>query len=185
MLEAVSSSVRNNEGRYNVAVPWKERRPCLPNSRQVAESRIRSAERNLKKKVFVEEYQRVIGTCGKGYLRKVPESEAPPREVWYLPHFPIIKLSKSTTKIRIVFDCSAKCDGISLTDVIHAGPKLQRKLFDGLLRFRRNPVALVCDIKIYLQIETESKDRPLFPFLWRDAGADRSPDVYEFCRVVF
>ena len=63
----------------------------------------------------------------RGYLREVPETEAPPPEVWYLPHFPIVKLSKSTTKVRIVFYCSAKCDGISLNEVIHAGPKLQKE----------------------------------------------------------
>lgn len=72
-------------------------------------------------------------------------------------------MSKSTTKVRIVFDCSAKCEGISLNDVIHAGPKLQRELFDVLIRFRCNPVALVCDIQeMYLQIEIEPEDRPLF-----------------------
>ena len=44
----------------------------------------------------------------------------------------------------------------------------------------------MCDIQeMYLQIEIESKDRPLFRFLWRDGETDRSPDVYEFCIVVF
>ena len=54
---------------------------------------------------------------------------------WYLPHFPVVRLDKSTMKVRIVFDCSAKCDGVSLNDEIHAGPKLQQDLFDVLLRF--------------------------------------------------
>ena len=187
-LEKVSSSVHYNNGRYSIAVPWKEQRPQLPNNRQVAESRLCSTERNLKKKEFVEaEYQKTIETyIEKGYLRRVPENEPPPPEVWYLPHFPIVKMSKSTTKVRIVFDCSAKCNGISLNDVIHAGPKLQRELFDVLIRFRRNPVALVCDIQeMYLQIEIKEEDRPLFRILWRDGETDREPDVYEFCRVVF
>ena len=56
-------------------------------------------------------------------------------------------MDKTTTKVRIVFDCSAKMDGVSLNDVICAGPKLQKDLFDVLIRFRRNPVALACDIK--------------------------------------
>lgn len=75
-LEAISSSFFYNDGRYSVAVPWKEQRPCLPNNRQVAESRLRSTEKNLKKKGFVEEYQKVIDTCG-----KVSGSEAPSPEV--------------------------------------------------------------------------------------------------------
>jgi len=56
----------------------------------------------------------------------VPENEDLPPEVWYLPHFPIVKMSKSTTKVRIVFDCSARYNGISLNDVIHVRPKLER-----------------------------------------------------------
>ena len=187
-LERVSSSVCYNGERYSVAVPWKGQRPQLPDNRQMAESRLLSTEKNLKKREFVErEYKKTIETyVEKGYLRKVPENEAPPPEVWYLPHFPILRMSKSTTKVRIVFDCSAKYKGIALNDVIHAGPKLQRELFDVLIRFCRNPVALVCDIQeMYHQIEIESEDRPLFRILWRDGETGRNPDVYEFSRVVF
>ncbi len=50
-------------------------------------------------------------------------------------------------------------DRISLNDVIYAGPKLQKNLFDVLIRFRRNPVALVCDIKeMFLQIEIPERE---------------------------
>ena len=166
-LEKVSSSVRYNNGRYSVPVPWKKQRPQLPSNRQMAESRLLSTERNLKKKEFVEkEYQNTIETyVQKAYLSKVPETEAPPPEIWYLPHFPIVKMSKSTTKVRIVFDCSARCNGVSLNDVIRAGPKLQRELFDVLIHFCHNRVALDCDIQeMYLQIEIEAEDQPLFKF---------------------
>jgi len=102
----------------------------------------------------------------KDYLRKVPETEYLPPEVWYLPHFPIVRMGKSKTKVTIVFDCSVRCNGLSLNDVIHVGPKLQRELFDVLLRFRRHPVALGCDIKgMFFQIEIETKDPLLFRIL--------------------
>ena len=39
--------------------------------------------------------------------------------------------------------------------------------------------------EMYLQIETEEKDRPYFRILWRDCENDREPDEYEFTRVVF
>ena len=95
-------------------------------------------------------------------------------------------MDKTTTKVRIVFDSSAKTDGVSVNDVICAGPKLQKDLFDVLIRFRRNPVALACDIKeMYLQVEIEERDRPYFRVLWRDFDSSREPDVYEFSRVVF
>ena len=61
-----------------------------------------------------------------------------------------------------------------------------RELFDVLLRFTRNPVAVVCDIKeMYLQVEIEDSDRPWFRILWRNLDIEREPQVYEFSRVVF
>ena len=71
---------------------------------------------------------------------------------WYLPHFPVLRPDKETTKMRIVFDASARYEDHSPNDLNHQGSKLQRELFDVLLRFTRQPVALVCDIaEMYLQ----------------------------------
>ena len=72
----------------------------------------------------------------KEYIRKVELSEKQPMQKWYLPHFAILKFDRPTTKTRVVFDASAKCNNISLNDMIHQGPNLQRKLFDVLLHFR-------------------------------------------------
>ena len=104
---------------------------------------------------------------------------------WYLPHFAISRPDKATTKTRIVFDASARHEGVCLNDYIHKGPKLQRDLIDVLLRFRRQPIAIVCDVaEMYLQIEIREEDRPFHRFLWRDME-DRQPDEYEFNRLVF
>ena len=103
-----------------------------------------------------------------------------------LAAIPVGRPVKDTTKIRIVFDALEKCQGISLNDAMKQGPKLQRDLFDVLLRFRRFPVAIVCDIaEMYLRIGISPKDRPYHRFLWRGIDQDRRPDVYEFDRVVF
>ena len=95
-------------------------------------------------------------------------------------------MDKSTRKVRIVFDGAAKWDGISLNDMIHAGPKLQQDLFNVLVRFRRNPVGVACNVKeMYLQIEIKEQDRSHFQLFWRDLDPNREPDVFEFSRVVF
>ena len=95
-------------------------------------------------------------------------------------------MDKTTTKVRIVFDCGAKCNGISLNDMIYAGPKLQQDLFNVLVRFRRNPVGIACGIKeMYLQTEIEENDRSHFRLLWRDLNPSREPAVFELSRVVF
>lgn len=55
-----------------------------------------------------------------------------------------------------------------------------------LLRFRRLPVAVVCDIEeMYLRIGIAQSDKQYHSFLWRGLDQDRAPDVYEFDRVVF
>ena len=103
-----------------------------------------------------------------------------------MPYFPVVRPDRTTTKTRIVFDASAKFEGVSLNDAIYQGPKLQRELTDVLLRFRRHPVALMCDIaEMYLRIEVAPKDRPYQRFLWRTLNQERAPDEYEFNRVVF
>ena len=183
----VQESLKYENGRYCVGVPWKEDKLELPDTKPMALSRLQSTEKNLKKNDRVaKEYQATIEAyVEKGYLRKVPPDEQTPVSAWYLPHFPVVRMDKTTIKVRIVFDCSAKCKGTSLNDMILAGPKLQQDLFNVLVRFRRNPVGIVCDIKeMYLQIEIK-EDRPYFPLLWRDLDCERQPDVYEFSRVVF
>ena len=108
---------------------------------------------------------------------------------WYLPHFPGISLDKETTKTRILFDASAKYDGVSLNDVIHQGSKLLRDLFDVLLRFRRFPVAVVCDIaEMYLCVWITQEDKPYHRFLWRGTNQNSYIlylDIYDFDQVVF
>jgi hypothetical protein len=68
-------------------------------------------------------------------------------DAWFvLPHFPVVRHDKITTKVRIEYDCAARSNGIALNYLIYSGPNLQQDLFNVLIRFRRKPVAIVCDI---------------------------------------
>ena len=122
----------------------------------------------------------------KGYVRKIDPAESRPSKKWYLPHFPVVRPDRTTTKTRIVFDASAKCEGVSLNDTIFPGRKLRKDLNDLLLRFRKHPVTLVCDIaEMYLRIEVAPKDRPYLRFLWRSLEREKEPEEFDFNRVVF
>ena len=89
------------------------------------------------------------------------------KESTFLAHFPVVKIDKDTTKTRMGFDASAKKDEISVNDLIHAGSKLQKDLFDVLIWFRRNSVAVVCGIsEMYLQIELRPDYCKYFQSLW-------------------
>jgi hypothetical protein len=169
-------------------MPWKEDPKTLPNNYEIAFSRLQTVERQLQKDSGRRErYEDVIEDyVKKGYVTKVNANVREKNGVWYLPHFCISKPEKETTKTRIVFDASSKFRDISLNDCIHAGPKLQRDLVEILLRFRKSPVALACDVaEMYLQIELAPEDRPYHRFLWRGMDQTREPDVYQFNRLVF
>ncbi|XP_078364043.1 uncharacterized protein LOC144648318 [Oculina patagonica] len=187
-LQQVENSLKYVDGRYQVAIPWKEKDPKLPDKYGMALRRLCNTEKRLlKSPEIAEAYSKNITQyLEKGYIRKVDSAEEKPSRKWYLPHFPIVRPDRTTTKTRIVFDASAKCDGISLNDVIYQGPKLQRDLNDVLLRFRRRPVALICDIaEMYLRIEVAPKDRSCQRFLWRSLDQQKEPEEFEFNRVVF
>ena len=144
-MENVNKSLKFVNGRYQVGVPWKENSPLLQNNYEMAFRRLQNTEQRLYMKPDIEQY------FSKGYIRKVPVTEEQLSTKWFLPHFPIVKPDRTTTKMRIVFDASAQYQGVSLNHAICPGPKLQRDLFHVLLRFRKNPVDLVCDIaKMYL-----------------------------------
>ena len=77
-----------------------------------------------------------------------------------LPHHAVIRRDKDTTKLRIVYDASARSTGLSLNDCLHAGPKFDQKILNLLLRFRVHRVALTGDIeKAFLMVSIAMKDR--------------------------
>jgi len=90
--------------------------------------------------------------------------------------------------VRVVYDASARSDGPSLNDCLHAGPKFEQKIMDILLRFRAHHIAVTADIeKAFLMVSVVAKDRDVLRFLWFDDVFAEEPDVVElrFTRVVF
>ena len=47
-------------------------------------------------------------------------------QVHYLPHHAVVKEQKETTKVRVVYDASAKCGGPSLNECLFAGPNFSQ-----------------------------------------------------------
>ena len=115
----------------------------------------------------------------------------PGRVIFYLPHLPIVNEQKTTTKVRPVFDGSAKNhQGVSLNDQLLAGPKTQRSISTLMLQLRLNPVVIICDVvrmfySIGINEEPErlmeglSNNRDLLRFLWKGVGNDE-PEIFRF-----
>ena len=95
----------------------------------------------------------------------VPEADLgkPQHDVFYLPMHAVKKESSTTTKLRAVFDASAKSStNVSLNDILMVGPTVHSSLVDVLLRFRLHRIAMTADIsKMYRAVELVDSDRDL------------------------
>lgn len=79
------------------------------------------------------------------------------------------KETSTTTRVHAVFNASAKSStGVSLNDILLAGPTVQSPLIDVLLRFRFHRVALSTDVsRMYRVVALAESDRDLHRFVWR------------------
>ena len=98
----------------------------------------------------------------------------------------VYKESSTTTKVRAVFDTSAKTStGVSLNDTLLVGPTVHPPLIDVLLNFRSHRIALTADVsKMYRAIQLVEEDKDLHHFVWRSSPQDTIKD-YRMTRVTF
>jgi hypothetical protein len=183
------NEIQMKDGRYEVSLPWKDGHPTLPDNYNLSCTRLGSTLRRLRRTPeILREYDRVIRDQEKKGIIEAVNPTLTSNKIHYLPHREIIRTDKQTTKLRIVFDASAKKDGPSLNDCIHAGPSLSPLLMDVMLRFRCFKVALVADIeKAFLMIGVDENDRDALRFLWIDDVDSEHPKVVtkRFTRLVF
>ena len=167
-----SNHSRSKEGRFIVPLPKDPNARPIGESRSQAVKRFLSLECSLNQKGCFQEFDTVM----QEYLDlkhaetvPMPDLEKPPELTFYLPMHAVYKESSTTTKIRAVFDASAKSStGVSLNDTLLVGPTIHPPLVDVLLRFRLYPVALTADIsKMYRAIELTDDDKDLHRFVWR------------------
>ena len=100
----------------------------------------------------------------------------------------MIRKSAETTKIRIVYDASAKPnkDSVSLNECLETGPPLQNSLWDILIRSRFRPILLCGDIeKAFLQIRIRESERDVLRFHWVKNSDPSVIEINRFTRLVF
>lgn len=160
---------RNSSGRYIVAPPFNQQQEDLGKSREMAFKRYNALERRFKRDPELElQYTKVIEEYIQlGHMIEIPDEE---EQGFYLPHHAVVKETSLTTKLRVVFDGSAKSStGISLNDILLIGPQIQNDLFTLLIRFRCYRYVLTGDIeKMYRQFLVKPEDRRYQKILWRD-----------------
>ena len=96
----------------------------------------------------------------------------------YILHHAVIRRDKETTKLRVVFDASARSNGPSLNNCLYAGPPLSLNIFDILLRFHVPRIGLIGDIeKAFLMISLNPLERNVLRFLWVDDINKAAPEI--------
>ena len=70
-------------------------------------------------------------------------------------------------KVRVVFDYTARSQGLSLNDLAYQGPNLTTLLSDVLLNYRLYPYVISGDVQaMYNQVKLPVEDRDMMRFLW-------------------
>ena len=170
-----NSTSRDSSGRYVVKIPFKSTTSQLGDSMFMANKRLDHLLRRLDKdpttknlyQDFINEYQDL------GHMEQVPiNSTLDPAKVQYLPHHCIIRPSSTTTKLRVVFDASAKTtSGFSLNDIQYSGAKVQQDLFPIMIRMRKHRYAIIADVvKMFRQIVMHPAHCDLQRILWKKEG---------------
>ena len=176
--------------RYVCRLPFIRNPKELPDNFQLAKIRTLNLLKSLKRDPeLLVNYDNIINDYIKeGILEEVPLDETY-SNVHYLPHRPVVKEERETTKTRIVFDASAKCkNNPSLNDLLEPGPCLLPFIFDLLVRFRLGKIGIVSDItKAFLQISIENSHRNYLSMIWFNdfSNPASSIKILRFTRLVF
>ena len=133
----------------SVKLPWRAGHEILPDNYDLSLSRMKSQVRKLQKEPAVlEEYNAVITKQIKSEVVEIVIDASESMTAHYIPHLVVIRKEAKTTKLRVVYDASAKShkESTSLNECLMKGQSLNPLLFDIRLRFLMKRTALVGDI---------------------------------------
>lgn len=187
-IRLLSDNIKHKEdGHFQLPLPFKSSSPpSLPNNKKLAMVRLQHLKKKLKSNQQYYKYKSFMEEMfSKGDAEMAPricEGET----VWYIPHHGVYHPHK-LDKLRVVFDCSAKFCGISLNDTLLTGPDLINSLVGVLCRFRKEAVAVTCDIeKMFHQFHVPSDERNYLRFLWWENGElEGEPQEYRMTVHLF
>ena len=184
-----STVSRDASGRYVVQLPRKIPTPELGCSREQAVRRFVQNERTLTRKgQWVRFNTAVKEYADLGHAERVPEGDLKKAEseCFYLPMHGILKESSTTTKLRIVFDASAKSTtGNSLNDIMLQGPNFYPLLTTILLRFTQHNIGMSSDIsKMFREVGLHSKEQDLHRYLM-SGGVSQGLEDWRMTRLTF
>lgn len=179
-------------GRFIVTLPLKENICDLGSSYDAALKRFLNTEKRLYQNPELRKLYNdfMLEYITLGHMTKIDSgsliNQNSISQEFFLPHHGVLKESSTTTKLRVVFDGSAKTTtGLSLNDTLKVGPKLQDDLMDIVIRFRTYKFAFTADIeKMYRCVIVRDNQRNLQKILWRFNNSDKV-DQYQLNTVTY
>lgn len=176
---------RDATGRYVVALPFNQGNGCLGSPRATALKRFSALQRRFKRHPTFERHYTSVMQEYLDHGHMSPVQGFTDDDGFYLPHHAVIKETSMTTKLRVVFDVSAKSNtGISLNETLKVGPTVQDDLISHILRFRSHTYVLTGDIeKMYRQFLIRKEDRKCQRILW--TSSDGKLATFELNTVTF
>lgn len=172
-LDTMETSIHKNEtGHWEMPLPFRRTEVRMPNNCSQAVNRLNGLLCMLKKKPQMEKdylafMEKILN---KGHASLVPQEEVISKnqsgKVWYLPHFGVYH-PKKPTQIQVVFDSSAEFEGVLLNKELLSGSDMMNSLLGGLIRFRKDNTAVMCDIEqMFHSFHVNPCHRDFLRFLW-------------------
>ena len=186
-LTYVTGDRHSKDPHWHASYPWLEDPASLPNNKRTVEATFLRMERQLSREPeWKSAYTaQVHDMVDRGAAIKLSEDmirnwEGP---VWYVSHLIAPNPHSVTTPVRLVWNSSQKCNGVSLNDLLMKGPDVLNQIRAVLLRFRGGIYAALGDIKkMYNSVWLEDREVHLHRFLWRDSE-DEELEEYAITRV--
>ena len=134
----------------------------------------------------IEHYDQVIqDQIEAGIVKRV---SGPGSREFYIPHKPVVRESAETTKLRVVYDASARAHSgaPSLNECLNPRPPLQNRLWSVLVRARFHSVVIAGDIKqAFLQVRIREDERDALRFHWLKDLNSQTVEALRFTRALF
>lgn len=179
------TTTRDRHGKFVVKLPFNEKIKNLGNSYAVAESQFLALEKRLSRDDHLKDlYSNFISEyINLKHMTKVNFDE---KQSFFLPHHPVVKENKETTKLRVVFNGSCKTsNGFSINEAQCTGPTIQDDVFAIIARFRTHPFVVIADVeKMYRQVWVHPEHRQYQRILWRNNQNDEL-SCYELNTVTY
>lgn len=182
-LKTFEDSVCNVDGRWQVALPFKDENPILPNNYSVALNNLKKLGHTLnsdtkKRKFYVDYMNDLFDNSHAIVLSEKEINSERSGKIWYNPHF----LVNTSGKGRIVFHCSMRHMNTCVNDILLKGNITKKDIFAILTHFRRFKYALSADIqKMFYQVLVPPDEQDFLRFLWWKDGIPNGEVV--LCRM--